>query len=170
MGWKIRVQEFDSRRGLGSFLFSTAFRPALGPMQPPIQWIPGALSLVVKRPGREADHSLLLPGSRTSGAIPPPPSTSSWRGTQLSTRTTLSLHPRNTDSHCRVVIYFVLLLQQSWYLSKPYAVWLVTIPKLTLEISTFLIHQVASEHLYLSLCTAELTISFTIYGAGIAQW
>jgi hypothetical protein len=30
---------------------------ALGPTQPPIQWIPGALSLGVKRPGREADHS-----------------------------------------------------------------------------------------------------------------
>jgi len=25
--------------------------------QPPIQWEPGALSLGVKRPGREADHS-----------------------------------------------------------------------------------------------------------------
>jgi hypothetical protein len=30
---------------------------ALGPTQRPIQWVPGALSLVVKRPGREADHS-----------------------------------------------------------------------------------------------------------------
>jgi hypothetical protein len=30
---------------------------ALGPTQPPIQWVPGALSLGVKRPGREADHS-----------------------------------------------------------------------------------------------------------------
>jgi hypothetical protein len=32
-------------------------RPALGPTQPPIQWVPGALSLGVKRAGREADHS-----------------------------------------------------------------------------------------------------------------
>jgi len=31
-------------------------RPALGPTQPPIQWVPEALSLVVKRPAREADH------------------------------------------------------------------------------------------------------------------
>jgi hypothetical protein len=30
---------------------------ALGPIQPPIQWVPGVLSLAVKRPGREADHS-----------------------------------------------------------------------------------------------------------------
>jgi hypothetical protein len=32
-------------------------KTALGPTQPPIQWVPGALSLGVKRPGREADHS-----------------------------------------------------------------------------------------------------------------
>jgi hypothetical protein len=48
---------FESVQGLGIFLFTAAFRPALGPTQPPVQWVPGALSLVVKRPGREADHS-----------------------------------------------------------------------------------------------------------------
>jgi hypothetical protein len=31
-------------------------RPALEPTQPPIQWVPGAVSLGVKRPGRKADH------------------------------------------------------------------------------------------------------------------
>jgi hypothetical protein len=36
----------------------TASRPALGPTQPPTQWAPVALSLGVKRPGREANHSL----------------------------------------------------------------------------------------------------------------
>jgi hypothetical protein len=41
----------------GIFLFSTASRPALGPTQPTIQWVPGAISLGVKRPGCEADHS-----------------------------------------------------------------------------------------------------------------
>jgi hypothetical protein len=56
-GWTIGVLEFDSRRGLGIFLFTTASRTALGPTQPPIQWIPRALSLGIKRPGREADHS-----------------------------------------------------------------------------------------------------------------
>jgi hypothetical protein len=39
------------------FLFHTVSRTALGPTQPPIQCIPGAFSLGVKRPGRDADHS-----------------------------------------------------------------------------------------------------------------
>jgi hypothetical protein len=56
-GWTIEVLEFDFRRGLGIFLFTTASRTTLGPAQPPIQWVAGALSLGVKRPGREADHS-----------------------------------------------------------------------------------------------------------------
>jgi hypothetical protein len=51
------VQGFDSRRELGISLFTTASKTALGPTQPPIQWVPGALSLGVKRPGREVDHS-----------------------------------------------------------------------------------------------------------------
>jgi hypothetical protein len=44
---------------LKNYLFLIAFvsRTALGPTQPPIQFVPGALSLGVKRPGREADHS-----------------------------------------------------------------------------------------------------------------
>jgi hypothetical protein len=55
--WTIGVLGFDSRRGLGIFLFTTASRTALGPTRPPIQWVPGALSLGVKRPVREADNS-----------------------------------------------------------------------------------------------------------------
>jgi hypothetical protein len=40
-----------------------------------------ALSLRLKRPGREADHSPhLVPRSRMRGSIPPLPNTSSWRG------------------------------------------------------------------------------------------
>jgi hypothetical protein len=45
---------------------------ALGPTQPPIEWVPGALSLGVKERGREATtHLHLLPRSRMHGAIPP---------------------------------------------------------------------------------------------------
>jgi hypothetical protein len=64
-------------------------RPALGPTQPPpIQWVPGALYLEVKRPGCEADHTpsssaevkecveLCLHSSNTS----------SWRGDLLKRR------------------------------------------------------------------------------------
>jgi hypothetical protein len=47
----------DDRGGLGIFLFTTASRKVLRPTQPPIQWAPGVLSLGVKRPGREANHS-----------------------------------------------------------------------------------------------------------------
>jgi hypothetical protein len=56
MGWTIGVLGFDSRRGLGIILI-TVSRTVLGPTQPPMQGVPGALSLVVKRPMREADHS-----------------------------------------------------------------------------------------------------------------
>jgi hypothetical protein len=56
-GWTIGILGFNSRRGLGIFLFTTASRTILGPTQPPIQWLPGALSLGVNRPVREADHS-----------------------------------------------------------------------------------------------------------------
>jgi hypothetical protein len=56
-GWTIGVLGFDSWRELGIFPFTTASRTALGPTQPPIKWVLGALSLGVKRPGREADHS-----------------------------------------------------------------------------------------------------------------
>jgi hypothetical protein len=53
-GWTIGVLGFDFCRGLGILLFTTASRTALGPTQPPIQWIPGIPSL---GPRREADHS-----------------------------------------------------------------------------------------------------------------
>jgi hypothetical protein len=55
--WTIGVLGFDSRRGLGIFPSTAVSRMALGTTQPPIQWLPAALSLWVKRPGREADHS-----------------------------------------------------------------------------------------------------------------
>jgi hypothetical protein len=33
------------------------YRPMLGPTQPPVQWVPAAISPGVKRQGRESDHS-----------------------------------------------------------------------------------------------------------------
>jgi hypothetical protein len=52
-GWTIGVLGFDCRRRLGIFLFTTASTTALGPTEPPIQWVPGDLSLGEERPGRE---------------------------------------------------------------------------------------------------------------------
>jgi hypothetical protein len=81
-------------RGQGIFLFTTASRTALGPTQPPIQWVPGT-PLGVELSGHETDHS------PTSSAKVKEwvelylhiPSTPSWCGAQLkiSTGTTLPL-------------------------------------------------------------------------------
>jgi hypothetical protein len=60
---------------------TTASRTALGPTQPPIQWVPRALTLGVKWPGREADHS--LPSSaevKEWVELYLHANTSSWRG------------------------------------------------------------------------------------------
>jgi hypothetical protein len=78
----------DGRRsilGKGEiFLFSTASRAAQGSAQPPIQWVSGAVSPGVKRPGREADNS--PPSSadvKNCGAIPPLHHTHSWHSVYL---------------------------------------------------------------------------------------
>jgi hypothetical protein len=49
-GWTIVVLGFDSRRELRIFLITTS-RTALGSTQPPIQCVPGALSLEGKGAG-----------------------------------------------------------------------------------------------------------------------
>jgi hypothetical protein len=49
--------EFESRLGQEIFFLTISSRPVLGPTQPPIQWVPRAPSLGVKRPGIEADHA-----------------------------------------------------------------------------------------------------------------
>jgi hypothetical protein len=43
-------------RGKKLFLFSTAFRPALGVTHPPIQWVSEDISLRVKQPERETSE------------------------------------------------------------------------------------------------------------------
>jgi hypothetical protein len=61
----VGVLEFDSRWGLGIFLLTIASRTALGPTQPPTQYVPGALSLEVKRPGvKLTTHLSLVPRSK----------------------------------------------------------------------------------------------------------
>jgi hypothetical protein len=56
-------------------------RAGLGPTQPPIQWVLGALSLGINRPGREADYS--------------PPSSAKVKEYVM-----LYLHYPNTSSWC----------------------------------------------------------------------
>jgi hypothetical protein len=65
----------------------------LGPTQPPIYWSPGSLSLGVKRPGREADHS-----PPSSAEVKErvelyfhSPNTPSWRSAQLKHRDNFTL-------------------------------------------------------------------------------
>jgi hypothetical protein len=88
------VLGFDSWKGLGIFLFTTVSRTALGPMQPPIQWVPGALSLGVKQPGGGADHS---PPSNAEvkecvQLYIHSPSMPSWHGAQLKNSIEKTLH------------------------------------------------------------------------------
>jgi hypothetical protein len=100
-GWKVGVLGFDSRRGLGIFFFfTTASRTALGPTQPLTQWVPGALSLGVERPRREADRS---PSS--SAEVKEcvelyfhSPNTPSWHGAQF----------KKTVRRVRIVKLFVV--------------------------------------------------------------
>jgi len=68
--------------GMGNFLFEIMTRPALEPTQPPIQWILGALSLGIKAPGSETDHSprSIAEVKECVELCPNSPNTSSWRG------------------------------------------------------------------------------------------
>jgi hypothetical protein len=105
-GWTIGVPGFDSRRGLGIFLQTTPSRTALGPTQPPIQWVPGALSLGVKRPRREADHS-----PPSSAEVKEwvelyihSPSTPSWRCAELKHRDNFTFtSSRGYIDNCRSI-------------------------------------------------------------------
>jgi len=45
------------RNHASCYLSGTASRAALGPIQPPFQWVSGFLSPGLKRPRRKADHS-----------------------------------------------------------------------------------------------------------------
>jgi len=79
MDWTMWVPCFSCQRGLGIFLFTTASRMALGPTQPCGELVLWALSLGVKQPGREADHS-------------PPSSVKVKEGLELYLHCPISLH------------------------------------------------------------------------------
>jgi hypothetical protein len=80
--------------GAGNFLLTIASRPALGPIQHPIQCVPWTLSLGVKWPVREADHS-----PPSSAEVKEwmelylhSPNTPSWRGAQLKHRDSFTFY------------------------------------------------------------------------------
>jgi hypothetical protein len=114
-GWTIEVLGFDSLRGLGIFLFTTTSRTALGPTQLPIQCVPEALSLEVKRPECEADRS--PPSSAEVKECVElylhTPNTPSWRGAQFKKKAQgqlyhylLSLFHRPPSLFLYFLIYF----------------------------------------------------------------
>jgi hypothetical protein len=76
----------------GRCKFFIASRPALGPTQPPTQRVLESLSVEVKRPEHEVDHSH-PPSAEVNnvGAKPPFTPTSSGRSAQWSAGTTLPL-------------------------------------------------------------------------------
>jgi hypothetical protein len=107
------------------FLFTTASRTALRPTQPPIQWVPGTLSLEVKRSGHEADHS-----PPSSAEIKEwvelylhSPNTPSWRDAQL----------RHRDNFTFALSSWVLWVRDSWpsiyFVFKRRSVYIVIITK-----------------------------------------
>jgi hypothetical protein len=83
MGYDMDGRGFESRKG-NIFLFSTSSRQSLGPTQPLIQWVLGAILPGAKRQGREADPS---PSSSAEvmngGAIPTLLNMYSWHNAQL---------------------------------------------------------------------------------------
>jgi hypothetical protein len=67
-------------------------RLALGPTHPPIQWLPGSLSLGIKRSGHEVDHSPLSSAKvKNGGTVRPFTHMSSWQCLLINTRITLPL-------------------------------------------------------------------------------
>jgi hypothetical protein len=107
---------------------TTASGTAMRPTQPPIQWVPGALSLGVKRPGREADHS--PPSTAEVKELVElylhSPNTPSWGGAQLKhwdiftfyfSRNSVHIHPVS----CCLLLYFNTEIHRG-YLTR-HAAW-----------------------------------------------
>jgi hypothetical protein len=101
------------------FPFTTASRLTLGPTQPPIQWVPAALSMEVKRPQREANHPPPCSAevnNAWSYTSAPQYAFMVWRSVKKSTGTTLPF-----TSYC-IVLGKKVKLKLSLCLNKYYAI------------------------------------------------
>jgi hypothetical protein len=80
--WMTEGGQTESPGWVKNFLFSALSKPALRPTQPPIQWVLGPLSLGVKLPVHEADHTPPTSADiKKRGSKHPLPHTPSWHST-----------------------------------------------------------------------------------------
>jgi hypothetical protein len=88
-------QRFDHRQRQTTFPQVSASKPALGPTELRLKWVPGVLSLVVKggRSGTLTTHFQQVRRLRMHGAVLPLPCTSPWSGAQLSTSNNFTFTP-----------------------------------------------------------------------------
>jgi hypothetical protein len=84
-----------------NFSLHHRFLTGSGATQPPIQWVPGALSLGVKWLVGEA-------ASRIRGDIPPLPNTPSWPGAQLKHRDNFALTTTTTTIIIIIIIVIII--------------------------------------------------------------
>jgi hypothetical protein len=93
LGYGLNDRRFESRQRLGIFLVITMSRSALGPTQPPVQWVQEGLSLEVKRLRCEADHSHPSTWYRGQECVQLylHTNTPSWRGAQSKHRDNFAL-------------------------------------------------------------------------------
>jgi hypothetical protein len=80
---KIYIRRETSSQ-INGLLLVIASRPALGPKEPPIQWVQGSLSQGVNRQGREADQSLSFRAEVNEWSYTSSPRMCSWNGAELS--------------------------------------------------------------------------------------